>query len=190
MYLWHDCCAICHWNCRNINDVDMIKKYEIKEEAFTYFRHSSEEDIQKLRAKLANICPEFFWVYGISVYPSDSQYFLWCYKGLEKAYCLNSEVPSCHDLPTDTGYGLTFDSIAKYLKDNYGDNNPEEYFITWEPIPMDYEKIYKCGSYVNLDGENTWDDFYYVEPDFENLEKKADIKGNFIAFNVFHLKID
>lgn len=168
----------------------MIKKYEIKEEAFTQFKQSSEEDIQKLKTKLANICTEFYRGYGIPVYPSDSQYFLWCYKGLEKAYCINGEVPNYHDLPTDNGYGLTFDSIAKYIKDNYGDDNPEEYFITWESIPMDYDKIYNFGSYVNLDGENTWDDFYYVEPDSKKLENKADIKNNFIVFNVFHLKID
>lgn len=158
----------------------MVEKYKLNEDAFKEFKNVSEEDIQYLKRKLSIIISEFN-NFGIPVHLHNSHSFLWCYRGLENMKCFNEEYPDFEDIPIDRGFGVTFKSIAKYLKNNYV-NDLEKYFITCYRTSTDYEKPWKLGSYINLDGENTEDFICPIED-----KKKADEIDYFICFNVFHL---
>ena len=157
----------------------MVEKYELNEDAFKEFKNVYDADIQYLKWKLSIIISEFNDL-GIPVYFHNSNSFLWCYRGLENMKCFNEEYPDFENIPIDFGFGVTFESIAKYLKENYV-NDLEKYFITCYRAPLDYEKPWKLGSYINLDGENTEDCICPIED-----IKKAD-EDFFISFNVFHL---
>ena len=89
-------------------------------------------------------------------------------------------------LPVDYGYGLTFTSLEKYLNDKYSNDN-DEYFIVAYTMPMDYEKYYKNGYFIDLDGINTGNDFWILS-DANKLAKIAEIENTWIAYVVYKLK--
>jgi hypothetical protein len=155
----------------------MVNTFEINEDYLSHWK--DENDRENIRKKLSTLIEEF----DIPVYCEGTEYFLNCFKGYENA-------PSV-TIPEDYGYGLTFKALNKYLKNHYGEYNRNEYIITVGMIPIDYDKIYKCGEYIDLNGNNTGDD-YYNTPDFDpsnpNDSSKADIENNFLSYQVFLLK--
>jgi hypothetical protein len=155
----------------------MIQKYEVNEDALNEFRKSSEDDKVWLKAHLENCIPGFD-ENDVHVYKNSAYQFLFCYKGLENAdYAL-----------AERGYGLTFKSISKYLKENFGKDTFGKYFITCH---LQYESTLRHkddmeGNYINLKGEDTSMDFWSTTDNIDN----ADIEGAFICFNVFQLKFN
>ena len=62
------------------------------------------------------------------------------------------------DWGIDYGYADTEEVLSVYLK-KYLEGD-KRYLITTDLMPMDWEKYYKNGSYINKDGVNTEDDYY------------------------------
>lgn len=149
----------------------MIKTLEINNE-YIDSQWRTEDSRNEIKKKLSVIVEEF----NMPVYISGAEHFINCCKGYE-----NEKL----EFPVEYGYGLTFDSLNKYLSNKYGENNRNEYLVCAYSLSMEYEKIYKCGNYINLSGENTEND-YYDCTDFD--KSKADIKDTFIGFDVFLLK--
>jgi len=89
----------------------------------------------------------------------------------------------------DYGYALTGEAIKKYVLSNFGDSDPTEYMLEISVMPFDYEKYYKNGSYIDLDGNDTGNDFF-DQPDYKELEKKAELPGYWISFTVLKLRPD
>ena len=155
----------------------MIQKYEVNEEALAEFGKSSEDDKIWLKGHLKHCIPEFA-KNGIPVYKNSAYQFLFCYKGLENA---DNALAEC-------GYGLTFKSISKYLKEKFGETNFVDYFVTcylrYESTLNDRGDLW--GDYINLKGEDTSMEFW----DTTDTMGDADIEGAFICFNVFQLKFN
>ena len=151
----------------------MINKLEINDDVIIT-NWTDEQDRNYMREKLNTLVEEF----NIPVYFKGSEHFLYCFDGYEHI----TSTP----LSIDYGYGLTFKSLEKYLKDKYGDGNKGEYFIVAYTMSMDYEKYYKNGTFVDLNGKNTGEDFWY-QKNADDLAKKADIENYWIAYCVYDL---
>ena len=83
----------------------------------------------------------------------------------------------------ECGYGLTSESIEKYLNSlEYATDN-DKYVVTAELIPYNYEKLYKRGCFVNLNGEQTNKQIQEM-PDYKELVKHCEIEGKVIQFRI------
>lgn len=93
----------------------------------------------------------------------------------------------------DYGYGLTVKSIEKYIETNYGSSNSKNYLIEAGLMSFEYEKPWKQGSYVDLDGTKTGWQFEDFEDGrngtmtIQGTEDDAEIEGQFITFSVYEL---
>lgn len=83
----------------------------------------------------------------------------------------------------DYFYGLNTESLEKYINTKYGDDNPNVYVVEAHLLSMDHEKYWKFGTFVDLNGINTDDDFYSVD-NWEELIDKAQIKNHWIAVSI------
>ena len=151
----------------------MIRKLEINDNAIIS-KWTDEQDREYVREKLNTFVNEF----NIPVYFKGSEYFIHCFDGYEHM--------TYPPLPVDYGYGLTFKSLEKYLNDKYGNDN-DEYFIVAYTMPMDYEKYYRNGYFIDLYGINTGNDFWILS-DANKLAKIEDIENTWIAYVVYKLK--
>lgn len=106
-----------------------------------------------------------------------SSAFIQCFKGCELIK---------NPVSVERGYGLTVASVEKYIVERYGKNNPKLFFITAGLFSTEYEKPWKFGSFIDLDGKNEDEDFQDGgQP--RGDEEDAEIDGKFICFNVFDI---
>lgn len=153
------------------NIKDMIRPLKVNNDHIDSY-WSIEDSRNMIKKKLSTIVEEF----NMPVYLSGAEYFINCCKGFEDKDT---------GFPVDCGYGLTFESLNKYLGNHYGENNRNEYLVCVHTLPMENEKVYKNGNYINLNGDNTNSDYY----DYTDFNKaNADIENTFIGFDIFLLK--
>lgn len=115
----------------------------------------------------------------VQVFYHGVEFFSCCFKGHHQ----NIEVGNLKVVKY--GYALTAESIEKYLLENYADDE-NEYLVEVDLMSMDYEKYYKNGCFVDLDGNYTHRDFYDLD-DCDELEKKAQFENNWIMFRIFDI---
>lgn len=120
----------------------------------------------------------------IPVYNSGVQYILEYTNEADEAHG-----KSFH-LTNDYGHALAFSSLEKYLKENYGESNPNKYLITAYPLHVDTEKLYKFGCFIGPKGNRMEDNFYDVWPhgEWNKMIATADLKDRFIIYNVYQLR--
>ena len=85
------------------------------------------------------------------------------------------------------GYCDTEDSLVKYLQ-KFKDDKENNYFVEINTMSMDYEKYYKNGSYINKDGVDTEEDYYYYIDEHPEMEVPQDVEGEWITFAIYKLE--
>lgn len=86
----------------------------------------------------------------------------------------------------DYGYALTPEAIDKYIISNYNDNNPNKFLIEIGLMSFDYDKPWKCGTYVDKEGNNTYEDYYNIDSVKDEM-KNSYINNCFITFGVYDI---
>lgn len=86
----------------------------------------------------------------------------------------------------DYSYGLTVESVEKYILDNYGESNPDKFLVEVSLMSPEYEKPWKRGTYIDLDGNDTGRDWYDVIDD-NYIKEHSEIDGKFIHFSVYDI---
>lgn len=143
-------------------DIERVKK--------DYPQKEDQENITETLQKFDNFT-------SIPVFPVMAEYFANYFIGHEN---IDSDLEI-----VDYKYGLTIESIEKYITNEYSDD-ADEYLIVGTIMSMDYEKYYKNGTFVDLDGNATYEDFYDIK-NWEELKKKADFGNHWIRFTVYNL---
>lgn len=85
------------------------------------------------------------------------------------------------------GYCDTEEALIKYLQ-QYKDDEEDDYFVEIGSLSMDYEKYWKCGTYINKDGVDTFDDYYPYIDEHPEMEVEQDIEDTWIKFSIYKLQ--
>lgn len=139
----------------------------------------SEED----QKQVMEICQtNFLMDSDLPVYSCDSEFVK---LGVFKRY---SGIDRDFDLEGHYGYTDSAQSLEKYLKNQgYLDDEKTAYFIRIYGLSMDNEKYYKHGSYIDLQGVDTQDDYYSWISEHPEDKDKQQYPGLWIAFIVHKL---
>lgn len=104
---------------------------------------------------------------------------------------VHSWVAFCKDYPTtstpsmvDYFYGLNVESIEKHIRSEYGDSNADSFFVEASLLSMYTEKYYKFGNFIDMDGNDTENDFYSLD-NYEELKDRAQFKNNWISVTIY-----
>ncbi len=89
----------------------------------------------------------------------------------------------------DYGFALTAEAVEKYILNEYGDKEAT-YIVEVGIIPFDLENLYKCGTYVNLKGEMTYDEEFNDVASVEEANKVATRPDYYIDFTIFEITED
>lgn len=129
---------------------------------------------------------------GSPQYLTGSNFPVWCCDDTWAEMGAFNGVKSVYHSPDfyKYGYADTEESLAKYLKDTFGDENPDKYIVFVGLLDMNYEKYYKFGSYINVAGVNTGTDYYPYIDEHPEAKVKQDYKGHWITFTVRRIKDD
>lgn len=113
----------------------------------------------------------------ISIYKCDSN---WVELGVFK------EFKKAERLPIDYGYCDREEDLEKYLKSYVEDKN-NNFLVCFGFMNMDYEKYYKNGSYIDKDGNNTKEDYYYWINEHQEDKNRQQFPNKWISFAIFKL---
>lgn len=150
----------------------MIPKLIFDKEKNRKGYRGTDEEFEKF-CKLFDTFSEF----SFDAYHDNANCLLSCFDGYEDWHQPHI---------VDYGYALTPEAVEKYILANYGDNNPNKYFIEVGLMSFDHEKPWKQGTYIDKDGNNTQEDYYDVEGIEEEM-KHPYIDNRFITFSVHDL---
>lgn len=85
------------------------------------------------------------------------------------------------------GYCDIEDALIKYLLP-YAEDEENNYFVSIGSMPMDYEKYYKQGSYINKDGIDTNEGYYEYIIKHPEMKVSQDFENEWITFHIVILK--
>ena len=100
-------------------------------------------------------------------------------------FCLNEYSNTRQPKLLDYGYGLTIESLEKYLA-KYKEDESNSYLIEAGLMSFNNEKPWKCGYYIDREGKDTGLDYEDIEG-IESEMEHADVKNCFITFSVFDM---
>ena len=80
------------------------------------------------------------------------------------------------------GYCDTEDALIRYLEQYKKDS--ENYIVFLSFMSMDYEKYYKNGTYINKDGTDTREDYYYYIDEHPEMKVPQEIENKWICFTI------
>jgi len=97
-----------------------------------------------------------------------------------------NEVKSIKGSLIDYGYCDTEDALIKYLEPFKKDS--KKYFLDISLLSMDNEKYYKFGSYINKDGVDTEDDYWYWIDEHPEYKVPQQFEGRWIHFEISEIE--
>lgn len=113
---------------------------------------------------------------GIPVYNCDDTWFnMGVYKEAKKLTSITDYF--------EYGYCDNEESLKKYLQPLIEEENTR-YYVCVHLMSMDYEKYYKNGSYINKDGVDTGDDYWYYIDEHPEMEIDQEWENNWLAFSI------
>ena len=155
----------------------MLPKLEFDEERVHKDYLGTDEEFEQFK-ELLDTHEEFK---KFDAYTNWANGLLYCFKGYEDWN---------QPMIVDYGYGLTCAAVEKYILDTYGDSNPDKFMVEIGLMSFDYEKPWKFGTYVDLDGNQTDHDFEeYPEIVQGNYgtEEDAEVEGHFIRYSIYDI---
>lgn len=154
----------------------MFPRYEVDIDFIKKNWKDPEKSVKDITERILNPLSDFK---QIQVFGPHVEFFSCCFKGHHQ----NTHTGNLKMVKY--GYALTVESIEKFLLENYADDE-NEYLVEADLMSMDYEKYYKNGRFVDLEGNYTGRDFYQLD-DCDELEKKAQFENNWIHFCIYDI---